>query len=345
MRSPHLPAIAASLSLASSALAGGGDDALTAGAITALPFATAGDTGDNTDQFDVVCPFSGSTSPDAWYRYTTTAEQALTISVCESGYDTKLYVLDSNLTEIACNDDGCSDRNGNPFRSVLETPALPAGTLVYIVVDGYLGDFGPYALTVGLPDPPEPCVIECPDGGIPEGEDAGGRCDQTIDTNGGCDAPAPAFLDVHCGETVCGIAWADGGSRDTDWYRLDPAGIDSGQIIGTMVGEFNGSFLYLGEDPECRSVSVEQSVDTLPCATAEMTVLATGETWWFVAVNGFDLVPCGVGAPLGNDYVISWSCPKGPPPGPCPEIGDANGDGFVGFDDLLTVLANFGPCP
>jgi hypothetical protein len=330
----------ACLSLAGSAFAGGGDDPFTAETITALPFTAAGDTADNTDQFDVICPFSGSTSPDAWYTYTTVAKQGLVIDVCDSAYDTKLYVLDANFNEIACVDDSCSDRNGNPFRSNLEILPLLSGTTVFIVVDGFGGDSGPYTLTVtGTSGPPE-CIVPCPAGFIPEGEDDDGQCDQTIDTNGGCGSDPFIITDVACGDTICGIAWADGGSRDTDWYRLGPHAAPT-LVTVTAAGEFDGAFFYLGENPECSSVKVLIATLPGPCETAELSAIVTGETWWFAAPNGFDGLPCGVGGVLGNDYVIDFACT----PTPCPTLGDANGDGAVDFDDLLLVLANFGPCP
>ena len=327
----------ACVALTGTAFAGGGDDPFSAVEITSLPFTDAGSTVGLTNQFDVVCPFSGSTSPDSWYVYTADSEISLAANTCESAYDTKLYVLDGDFNDIACNDDGCSDSNGNAFRSILETPAIAAGDTVYIVVDGWSGDFGAYNLEVAGQEPPAPCEVTCPDGGLDEGEDCGS------DTNGGCNASPFAISSVSCGDSVCGTAWADGGTRDTDWYSLGAQG--SGvQITYTVTGEFDGAYFYLGENPDCGSIAVVEAVTPGPCETAEIAVSASGETWWFAGVNGFEGFPCGVGAPVGNDYVASWSCGEAPPT-PCPDLGDANGDGQVDFNDLLTVLANFGPCP
>ncbi len=38
--------------------------------------------------------------------------------------------------------------------------------------------------------------------------------------NDGCNLPGPAFAEGVLGETWCGTAWADDGSRDTDWRRV-----------------------------------------------------------------------------------------------------------------------------
>lgn len=335
----------ACVALTGTAFAGGGDDPFSAIAITALPFTDSQDTTNFTDQFDVVCPFSGSTSPDVWYSYTTPMDMVLSVDVCDSAYDTKLYILDTTFADIACVDDSCSDSNGNPFRSNIVTNTIAGGTPVFIVVDGYLGDFGIYNLIVEGQDPPEPIDIPCPDGSINEGEPGGhGECDATVDTNGGCNSSPNVFTNVACGDTVCGVAWADAGTRDTDWYVV-PAQGELTQITYTAAGEFDGAYFYLGENPDCGSVAVIEAINPLAGETDSIVITATGETWWFAGAGVFEGFPCGVSEPFGNDYVVSWDCTTDIPPAPCPDLGDVNEDGFVDFNDLLTVLANFGPCP
>jgi len=333
----------ACVALTGTAFGQGGDDPFTATEISALPFAASGSTEGLTDQFDVVCPFTGSTSPDAWYSYTPDADQTLVVDLCESGYDTKVYVLDADFGDIACNDDGCSDSNGNPFRSIVETPTLTAGETYFIVVDGWGGDFGDYNIAVEGQDPPEPCELEC------DGTDEGEACDDTggIDINGGCNStPEPLFSNVSCGETVCGVAWADAGTRDTDWFDL-PAQDEDTQVTYSITTEFDGVGFYLGSNPDCGSVAVVELVETGICETGTISVVVpAGEnSWWFVGANGFEGFPCDVSAPAGNDYIASWECTTDIPPAPCPDLGDINGDGSVDFDDLLTILNNFGPCP
>lgn len=326
----------ACVALTGTAFAGGGDDPFSAVEITSLPFSDAGSTVGLTNQFDVVCPFSGSTSPDSWYVYTVAADSALAAQTCESAYDTKLYVLDSDFNDIACNDDGCTSSGGGAFRSTLTTGALSAGDVVYIVVDGWSGDLGDYILEV---EGQEPCVApECPDGAIAENE--GGECDQAADTNGGCNSSPFVIQSVSCGDTICGTAWADAATRDTDWFSLGAQGVTT-EITYTVTGDFAGAYFYLGENPDCGSVVVVTAANPVPCETAEITAIATGETWWFAGQGVFEGFPCGGAV----NYVVSWSCSTDIPPTPCPALGDSNQDGFVDFNDLLIVLANFGPCP
>ena len=58
------------------------------------------------------------------------------------------------------------------------------------------------------------CDLVCPPAGIPEGETCGG------DINGGCNMVIPQFTLVTPNKVICGNAWYDGGTRDTDWFEI-----------------------------------------------------------------------------------------------------------------------------
>ncbi len=77
-----------------------------------------------------------------------------TFDLCESGYDTKIWVWDIELNCVGCNEDYCSDSSGNPYRSYLEIQNLPAGDY-YIIVDGYGGEAGEYRLITDMESPQE----------------------------------------------------------------------------------------------------------------------------------------------------------------------------------------------
>gem|GEM_PF-6030811 len=119
--------------------------------IPSLPYSDSGDTTTFVDDYDEVCPYTGSTSPDVVYEYTPLANQVIDIDLCDSGYDTKVYIYDGGHTPgapYACNDDDSTYCTGPAFRSYLNNIALTAGNTYYIVVDGYGGDFGPYDLDI-----------------------------------------------------------------------------------------------------------------------------------------------------------------------------------------------------
>ena len=121
--------------------------------VTGLPFSTTGTTVGFEDDYDEVCPYTGSLSPDVVYMMTSSGA-AYDITLCDdSAYDTKLYVYDAdqNLAAggTACNDDDCTTANGQNWVSQLLGLTLEPG-LYYIVVDGYGSDEGSYTLDISL---------------------------------------------------------------------------------------------------------------------------------------------------------------------------------------------------
>ena len=74
-----------------------------------VPGTFTGTTVGYANDYDAVCPYTGSTSPDVVYSYTPAADQQVTFDLCASSYDTKLYVIQDDCanTPIACNDDYC----------------------------------------------------------------------------------------------------------------------------------------------------------------------------------------------------------------------------------------------
>ena len=103
--------------------------------VTGIPFEANGTTEGFNDDYDEVCPYTGSTSNDVVYMFSTSGG-TYDFSICESGYDTKIYIYDINQVNIACNDDACNNSAGDPWRSLLESVTLDPG-LYYVIVDGY----------------------------------------------------------------------------------------------------------------------------------------------------------------------------------------------------------------
>ena len=118
--------------------------------VTGLPFNDSGSTIGFNDDYDEECPYTGSLSPDVVYLFNAEGGN-YDFSICESGYDTKIYVYDINLSVAAdgtaCNDDECSNAAGDPWRSLLENIYLEAG-VYYVVVDGYGSQEGDYELSI-----------------------------------------------------------------------------------------------------------------------------------------------------------------------------------------------------
>ncbi|MHC4498587.1 MAG: DUF7901 domain-containing protein, partial [Planctomycetota bacterium] len=111
--------------------------------IAALPFSDAGNTCGYVDDYDEICPWS-SFSPDVAYSYAPASNITIDISLCNSLYDTKVYVYEGGCpgTLVACNDDSCG------YQSELIGVSLTGGNTYYIIVDGYGGDCGDYIIDV-----------------------------------------------------------------------------------------------------------------------------------------------------------------------------------------------------
>lgn len=131
----------------------GGDTCADPTVISSLPYSDTGTTSGYTDDYDEVCPYTGSTSPDVVYQYTPASDELVYISLCNDGtdYDTKLYVYEGSCsgTLVNCNDDACSTTSyPSPYVSELTDIPLTAGSTYYIIVDGYGGSYGNYEISI-----------------------------------------------------------------------------------------------------------------------------------------------------------------------------------------------------
>jgi hypothetical protein len=260
----------------------GGDTILDATMIS-LPYSGSGTTAGYSDDYDEVCPYSMSTSPDVVYAATPAADMAVNIDLLGSTYDTKVYVYDENLALVACNDDFYPD-----YVSKLENVALMGGVMYFVVIDGYGGDFGNYVLTI---DTFEPCVVDCPALAELEGEPPLVN-DYQDAHNGGCNSPdfGNPFGAITC-EWFCGVSgwYLFQGSqyRDTDWYEIVVPADGFVEVIGDA--EVATYMFELGPQ-DCGSVAVIQNVIMGPCNEATMVIPgAVGSTVWFwVGPTTFD---------------------------------------------------------
>jgi hypothetical protein len=332
--------------------------------------AVSGTTVGYLDDSDEVCPYTGSLSPDVYYSYTGTGNYNLQLSLCNSGYDTKVYVYDGSLALVnlrdgsgpACNDDACTSSGGGAFRSFLScvpNAGDAAGGILYIVVDGYGSLSGNYTITVSKQDsadcePPGPCLVECPPGSGMEPDDCDFGNPAPNDTvNGGCNATPNSFTAIACNETVCGTSYFDGSFRDTDWWELDTTsdGTSSTFNIGGQA-EFASVYGRVdngGGSLDCSQVSAFAEFVVSPeCTDIDLDTvrLDPGLYWFFVGPDFTQIVDCNqpAGGPpneVGDHYYLTITCtPNGLP---CP--WDLDGDMQVGFADLLKVLSFWGPCP
>ena len=173
----------------------------------------------------------------------------------------------------------------------------------------------------------------------PEAHQDSERCGS--DVNGGCSSVPPVFIDLSCGDVWCGNAWADGGTRDVDWYLvdlIDPDGDGVEKLTATVVSDIPVvCFLIDGIGPnECNPVAVGIGCGDggLNIAVASATLQAPS-TYAVVVAAGdcsgdgiFDGFPCGT----QNSYFLSVQCASPHP---------ADADGAVGIADLVALLESW----
>ena len=275
----------------------GGDTYATAFVIPGLPFYDTGTTVGYNNDYDEVCPYTGSTAPDVVYVYNAASTVTVNIDLCDSGYDTKVYVYQDAITPgapYACNDDNCPG-----YRSLIEQLVLNGGHQYIIVIDGYGSSSGAYDLKLEEYVPPPP--FQCPPSAGQEPENCGD------DTDGGCNSTPPEFATINCQDTICGTAWSDPSTRDTDWYRFQLYQ----QTTITLYGQAEFPFIIgfvdtsdCGLASQLNPYAVGNPGDIVSCSR----VAGPGLYWAFVAYSTWGDYPCGD----ASDYWIYLDCPIPP---------------------------------
>jgi hypothetical protein len=286
----------------------GGDTIATAFPIPALPYLDTGTTTGYADDYDEFCPIDGS-APDVVYAYLPTADEAITVDLCGSNYDTKIEIYDDALNFVACNDDFYFDAACGVYTSKIMRANLSANRTYYIVVDGYGPAHGDYVLAVTIF---EPCVVDRPAEGVSEGEPP--LQDDYVDLwNGGCFVePGHPFQAITGNETgmatLCGVGgWYTSGwqeFRDTDWFTLEMG--TAGAIEVTIDAE-ESTLIFELSPQDCETVGVAQQAATecgLP-ATMTITGYEPATTVWFWTGSSFFAQPNWIENEY--DYVLWFS--------------------------------------
>ncbi len=192
----------------------GGDTFETAVAIE-FPFSGSGSTQGYNNDYDVSCPFFGSTAPDVVYAFTAEVTALLDVDLAGSQYDTKLYIYNAAMELVACNDDYYPN-----YVSALFDVEVVAGTTYYIVVDGFGSHSGVYTIHAVLQDECTPPIL---DPAFSENE--AHYTDFDI-TNGGCNEANYRFQEFpfegeRCGTIFTYTAPNGGAERDSDWFLVN----------------------------------------------------------------------------------------------------------------------------
>lgn len=261
----------------------GGDTLMDATPIT-LPYAGTGTTAGYFNDYDEVCPYTGSTAPDVVYTFTATMDMAIKVDLWGSSYDTKTYVYDENLVLLGCNDDYYDD-----WTSLLENVPVMAGVQYFVVIDGYGSGSGAYAVVI---DEYIPCDLECPVGAVLEGEPP--LVDLYEDYhNGGCNSSdlgvtpfQPITSEIFCGTGGWYLGPDQAQFRDTDWFTMTIPEVGVIEILGDAE---TLTAIYELSPQDCELVDVAQSASIGPCAEGSMSIVgpAGSEVWFWVGSDTF----------------------------------------------------------
>lgn len=191
-------------------------------------------------------------APDVVYSFTPIQSMSVDISLCDSQFDTVLYVFEGSCggATIACDDDGCG-----ALQSRINGLWLTAGVAYYIVIDGYNLDAGNYILSITTAvlsgdTCANPFIIDSP-----IFSDQGSTCGFGADTAGYCsdDGGAPdvvyAFTPQHAMDICISLQGSD---YDTVLYVLEET------CTGTAIACSDD---YWGLQSYLRSVSLSPGVE------------------------------------------------------------------------------------
>ena len=307
----------------------GGDNINAAVPITEFPASVTGTTTGYINDYDEICPFDAN-APDVVYSFTPEANMAIRMSLCQSDFDTKIYVYENAYTPgspVACNEDACGP---DGYRSELNEVNLNAGSTYFIVIDGYASSSGNYILELTFPPiiPPQ-CQLECPPDAMIEDEPF---CYDEFDDiyNGGCQEDLVVWDTISPGITVCGTSgnylYQGMQYRDSDWFEF---GIEwESQVHLEGVGEFPLLMVLLrqGQNQPCNDFQIIGYGSAPICTTAYIdTILPAGRYWAWIGPSAFEGIQCGSDYQLTLQTTPTEYCLFTP--------GDANGNGsFNGLD-------------
>lgn len=297
----------------------GGETVADALPIPSLPFTDTGATCDNINDYDEICPYSGSASPDVVYSFAPAADGTIDVDLCYSGYDTKVYVYENAVGNlVACNDDFYFGAPCYTFSSKVENVAVYAGNTYYIVVDGYGSACGSYQ--VDVTEGAGPCVVDCPAGALQEGEPP--CVDGYNDLfNSGCNGAGWELIEAQdngcatlCGKS-CTYIYNGSSYRDTDWFTLNGGGV---MVDATVTAEFPVQFIFIyGLDCNALLYDITTGGPCVPL-TLSRSVGDGVEFWLWVGAQVFSGIPesdyvldvCGLGGGVIPTVESTWGSIK-----------------------------------
>ena len=241
------------------------------------------------------------------------------LDLCGSSYDTKLYVYDSALALVACNDDFYSGAPCGAYVSLLEGIVLTAGETYYVVIDGYGAAAGAYTLSI---ESFVACDLAIPAEAVLEGEPP--LVPNYRDCyNNGCEGTCMDGDPPFNWQTLAGDPQGDlsfharsgwypvsgGPHREIDYFYVTLGPLGSLEIVADAVVPL---YVFQMTGNCANGISVVQQVVCGPCTPVVMTIAGSpGEIVMVVTMPTtftphYSLDPDGDGL-AEYDYLLEFS--------------------------------------
>ena len=236
---------------------------------------------------------TGVANNDVWYSFVATSSSAQII--VNAPFDPVFEILSGNCSGLSSV--VCVDAGGDGSSESIVQNNLIVGQTYYVRVYDYNSTIPAVSNFDICVRQFTQCAITAPANAILENEACG------LNTNGGCSTTPNNFANtISCGQTVYGNIWANGGTRDLDYYALVVTqtttlsatlhtGFPSVLLIATVAGG------------NCSNQVITQSYTTAACTpSTHSTTLTPGTYYLIVAPSVFDGYPCGG---IANNYTLS----------------------------------------
>lgn len=298
-----------------------GETVATAIPIFNLPVVINGSTSGCGNNYDEDCGIGASDAGDVVYKLRPTKDMRIDLSLCDSQYDTKVFVYENAVTPgapHACSDDSlvCGAAPPEQYRSFLNNVELEAWRTYYIVVDGWNGAEGAFELVIIDDTPVTLMNDDCEDATpIFTGQTSFSTIGATTD---GPDEPNACFF-------------ANYSHIDADiWFAYTPA-VDGMVTVDVCARNYDAKLaIYEG----CPTASGQ----TISCVDDACGSNGLGpKTSFHGSASETYLIRLGGYLGLKGSGIIEIMLE---PDGACP--GDLNGDRVIDLSDLAGLLSAFG---
>jgi len=253
--------------------------------------------GNATNATQSLAGCQGTAGDDIWYSFVATSATTNITVAGSAQYDAVVEVFSgtcASLTSINCTD-ADEDRGGTEIAGLTN---LTVGQTYFVRVhDWYTAPSTTPTFDICVQEFTQ-CVLTAPMGAVLENE----ACGDT--TNNGCANDIPTFGSVSCGQTIFGNAWANGGSRDVDYYQFTLGAADT--VRWNINPEFPALIAIVDiAGGDCNNFTVLASTAVAACEMGSVSTFIATPGTYYVAV--LPSVFVGFACNTNNDYIASFS--------------------------------------